>query len=190
MHLDIIEPALKTLIASLSHPTPSRRLYAFMEDEPREMVDTRTQGIVLLSMPAIVTHGVDDRVLLVDLDQPLGEELADAYRGLRELTLTIKVESYDQSPGFAARAYCERIRSGLGWASSRAALRAVDLSLGQTMNTVDLSRDQDGHRVSVAALDAILNVAVHHQDPVRFGYVERVQVRDITSGVEVDVELE
>lgn len=188
MNLDTIEPMLQGLVQSLSHLNPSLRLYAFWKDQPREMVDPDTKGIILLSIPSTTERGVDDRVQNQDLEQPNGEELEDQYKGVRLMTLTIRVESYDQSSGFTARAYSERIRNGLKWSSSRATLRDQNVSLGLIMNPVDLSETRDDHEVSITAVDVILNVAVNHADPQRYGFIERVEITDTRTGVEVVVD--
>lgn len=190
MNLDTIEPMLTGLIGALSHPNPLLRLYAFWEDQPREMVDPDTKGIILLQITSTTERGTDDRIQDQDLEQPNGEELADVYRGVRLMTLTIKVESYDQSSGFTARAYSERIRNALKWSSSRATLRGQNLSLAQIMNPVDLSLTRDDHQVSITAVDVILNVAVNHQDPERYGFIEHVRVTDVRTGVEVSVDVD
>jgi hypothetical protein len=187
VNLDLIEPMLTGLIASLSHTNASLRLFAFWEDQPREMVDPATKGIILLTITSTTEKGTDDKIQTQDLNQPNGQELADHYHGVRAMTLTIKAESYDQSSGFTARAYCERIRNGLKWASSRATLRTQNVSLGQIMNPVPLGEARDDHQISIAAVDVILNVAVEHDDPVRYGYIEHVKITDVGTGIEIDV---
>jgi hypothetical protein len=171
MDLESLQPAFKTLIETISE------LETVWEDEPRPFVDPMSKAICLLTITASAERGTgDDRKTNQDLTKPQGEELADTFTGLREVTLSAKIESYDQSPGFTGRQYAERIRNGMKWRSSQAVLNGLGCSVIRVMDPVDLSETRDDHRVSIVAVDVRLNVMLEHSDPVRYGYVTRVVV--------------
>lgn len=167
MNLSAIQPVLKAQVAAWTG------IPAHWEDEPRPFGGP---GIALLSIPAIVGLGRDEAIQSQDLGQDLGQELQSEYRGVRLVTLTIKVEALDWTAGKTAQAYLEAARTRAFWASSRDALAAVNVAPVRAMSPVDLSEARDGHRVNVASLDLVLAVRTSEVDPARYGYVATVDL--------------
>jgi hypothetical protein len=95
--------------------------------------------------------------------------------GNRVVTITIRVESHDQT--HPAWEYAERLRSKLALPSSRARLYALDLARQSVSELKNLSYDgDDGRPVSAYALELICNAASNVADePVTT--IERVDVR-------------
>jgi hypothetical protein len=172
MDFSTIRPAIKALISSLSG------LNAEWEESQRPFLDPATMAIVLLKARPVASKGTRDSVVEeFDATRPQGEEFQEVTLGSRTLVVSVKVESWDQRDAFVAHGYAERVRNRLSWASSRAALREVNVSLAKCQTIQDLDRTEDNRRISVAVLDLLLNVHVREVDTAnRYGYIQTVEL--------------
>lgn len=170
MNLETIEGTIKEVVGEVSG------LDTVWEDEPRPMTNPETGAICLLNWTTIRGRGVDDRIKLQDLNLPQGEELADQYRGLREGTLTIKVEAHWQLSNDRASHYLEKVRDRIQWRGYRARLRAAGIGLARVGSPVAAPEIRDDRRLSIAAVEVILNLVVTEEDPNRYGYVATVEI--------------
>jgi hypothetical protein len=129
-----IEVGLKALVAQLTG------LETVWENEPRPQVTA--PGIALLSTFALRSIGEDvlSYVRVTDLEgwgagwmvdpwPGVSAPLLESVHGPREVTLRVRVETYDHTPGSTARTFLERLRTRLRFTSSGAALRALNLGL-------------------------------------------------------------
>lgn len=170
MNLETIKPALKELFQALSgFPT-------VWENEPRPY---NPGALTILNYTAIASVGIDEGVTTQDLNQPQGQELADEYRGVRQVTLTVKIEALDQTDAGNAYQALERVREQLPFRGTGEALRAVNCALSRVMSTEDLTEALDDRQESIAALDLILTVRTSTPDPTRYGYIATVAVTGI-----------
>jgi hypothetical protein len=167
-----IRAALKTLIGDLAGLPDGTEF----EDQPRPYVGDVSRAIALLSISSVVTIGRDEVRTDYDVARPLCLEMRDVVHGVREFTLGIKVESYEQTDDATALAYCERIRDRMSFTSSLAALRAVQCAYIRHEPTRDLSTARDDRLTSIAVLDIRLRAHVTEADPARYGYMTSVQI--------------
>jgi len=165
MNLDTIKPALKALVKNLSG------LDTVWEDEPRPY---NPGALALLAFTVITPVGQDEVVRKQDLNQDKGQELADEHRGVRQATLTVKVESQVQTDTGSAYWHLERVRERLPFRSTGDALRAVNCALIRSGPTLDLTQNWDDRQRSVAALEVFLNVRTSLEDPARYGFIATV----------------
>lgn len=169
MDLVAIQPALKALIANLTG------LDAYFDDEPRDaLVNPDNGAIALLTLGTPVSIGWDERAQVLVQDPDPGGDIKDEWRGNRKVTLTIKIESYDQTPGRTALWYLEQVRNRLPFQSTRAALEAVRLALVSSGNSVNLPTARDDRQVSIAAMDLVLANRTITLDPVAYPYLEKL----------------
>ena len=132
------------------------------------------KAICLLSISPASGQGFDDRRQEDDLEQPLNQELQDAIVGIRNVILSIRVESYDQSDDKTALHYLEKVRTRLRWRTTTAALNAVKVAFRGTKDLTDLSAVRDQRMASLANLDIKLGSLSIEKDPTRYGYIETV----------------
>lgn len=168
-----IRAALKTLIGNLAELPGDETQW---EDQGRLYVDSVGRAVALLKTDPITPIGQDERITTYDETQALGEEMQDVLRGVRNFTLKVKVESYEQSDDSTAYTYVERVRDRISRASSLAALRDVGCAFIRTEPTADLSAVRDDRWTSIAVLDIRMRVAVSEADPARYGYIATVEV--------------
>jgi hypothetical protein len=152
------------------------------EDQPRPFVDPGLRAIVLLTTFGMMTKGKDEKIPVVDLNQPAGQELQENVRGVRLFTIQIKVESYEQTDDRNAGVYASRVRDRLSRSSSKAALRSVQTSFVRVGEVRDLSDLRDERRTSVAVLDLRLSLQSQELDPFRFSSIETVEIREAYQG--------
>lgn len=168
MNLGTIQPVLKAQVAAWAG------IPASWEDEPRNFGGP---AVAYLSLPSIVGQGRDEVITTRDPLATPGQDMGDEYRGSRLLTLTVKVESFDQTAGKTAVAYLELVRIRAFQRTARDALAAVSVALVRAMAPVDLSTVVDGRRNSLAALDLILAARVSDVNPTRYPYLASVDFR-------------
>lgn len=168
MHWNEIRPAIKTLIGSISELT------TVWEDEPRpfEWSQGNVAAICLLKITNVVDIGTGEiRTVKV------GDVLKDEHRADKLFTLTIKAQSAIQTDDGSAYQYLELIRAKLKFKGSEAALLAVNCSISQLLQTVDLSFTSDDRWRSTAALDVIMNAKGVIVDPVGYPYIAGVEAQ-------------
>jgi hypothetical protein len=166
-----IRPVLKSLVAELSGLT------AHWEDQKRPFVPSAIRALALLSVSPVTPVGVDDIVIDYDADRTEGQEICDNVLGVRNFTLSVKVESYEQGDALAAVNYLENLRNRLKRRSTGAALRAVGVAIRGTEPSRDLSALRDDRWTSIAVLDIRLRMAVSETDAAHgYSYIETVEI--------------
>lgn len=163
-----IRPALRDIVAALSG------LQTVWADQPQPYVDPAQRAIARLSIKSVVSQGWDENGQDFDPQQPQGFELADLWSGIRKFTLSIRIESFEQSDGKTAQEYCEDVRARLYWRSSVEACHAVNCAVYSDEQTVEVPVQADDRAQSVAVLDLRCRVMIHVIDPDRFSWIENV----------------
>jgi len=172
-----IRPALEDLFCSLSG------LKTYWRDKPRPLADPKQQAICLLHVRLTKGLGNDDIRSSYDAaGDPTGTGITFSAAGLRLVKFDVRVESYRQDDDrFAYNGIC-RVRTGLSFPSSKAALRAVELSVKWAGDAIDFPvsslterLDFDDRVTSVAQLDLELNAVSCIDDPVKTTWIETVE---------------
>lgn len=97
-------------------------------------------------------------------DQRLGGVIYDTS-GNRELTIQVKVESWDVRDGFAAQSYIEKIRTRIYLPTISDAFNAVALAVQNVTPSRNMNYDdEDGNRVSASVIEIVFNGADSAQD--------------------------
>lgn len=172
MNWEIIRPGIVDLLATITG------LQTVYEEDPRPMVDPRKLAIVLFKFrPVRAVGSTDSREEEYDANRPQGSEFQEVVQGARAVTLSIKVESFPQTPRDFALNMAERLRDSFSFTSTRKALLELELALVKCQPVQDLDRNEDGHRLSVAVLDVLLNAHVRRVDEAnRYGWIETVEL--------------
>lgn len=169
-----IKPALKTLLGNLSG------LVTVWKDEPRPMTPNGAdKALCLLSLAPTSGQGFDERGRIYDATQPLNREMQEVLIGVRNVTLSVRVESFDQSHSKTALHYLEHVRARFRWKTTTAALKAINVAFRGTHEIIDLSGMKDQRIASMANLDIKLGMVSVEANPSRGGYIETVDL-DIT----------
>lgn len=168
---ETIRPALLSLFGDLSG------LQTVWVDKHRPYIDSKGQAIVLLRVRTTDEIGVDDRRYTdLSLVAPAAT-LEETTNGHRRVGLDIRVESFRHDDDRFAFNAAGDIRTKLGFRSSRARLRAVNVALVRAGQAIDLSGIvQDDRITSIATLDLTLNVGVSMADEANHVYnIETVE---------------
>jgi uncharacterized membrane protein YcjF (UPF0283 family) len=97
--------------------------------------------------------------------------MQDVHTGVRQFTLTVKIEALTQTDARFAYNALETIREKLKFRKVKAALLGVECSIADIGQTVDLTAALDDRNRSIAALDVRLNAAIKIVDPDRYPYI-------------------
>lgn len=137
----------------------------------------QTKPRARLNIISVSDLGVDQVRWAYDSEAVAGEELVPAVTGLRNLTLSVLVESRSQTASGAARYYLEKLRTSIRKPSVMDALHTAGLAL-QTIESIQvLDEEIDGRLESRASLDFLFGVAVEESDATEAGaYVESADV--------------
>lgn len=121
--------------------------------------------------------GVDELRHVQDVSLPAGADLVPTVSGLRLLTLSITLQTRDQSPDATARWHLEKLRTSLRKPSVKAALLAAGLAFTTAESVVPLDRWVDERIESQAAMDVHFNAVVNERDTAEAGsFVEKVGI--------------
>lgn len=173
MRWDLIKPGLLALIQSISELPANGIVW---KDKSRPFVDTAIRAILLLSVKNSGASGWDDVEIEYDANQPQGQELVDLLTGIRNFTLTIQCDSYEQQDSKTAEWYLEQIRQRLSRRSAGLALNAFDCAYYGDGPVVSLDRVENNRKVSVGFVDLMLRARVSEPDTFRYGYIETVDI--------------
>lgn len=141
--------ALRTLVSSLTGVPANLVVWA---GEPRKFSGPQggvVYGILTLNMVTSKAVGDDDIRGTWDGANIVYEQRAD-----REVTISARYEAQGTEEGFDA---LERLRTRLKWESSLDALRAVNLSLIETIGIQTYNQRKDNRDIATAQLDLRLN---------------------------------
>lgn len=179
-----IEPAAKAWASQYSG------LPAVMEDEARPWTG---KAFVSLEILASQSLGEDEARYELDEDLPANANMVPTFCGNRIFTLSVKVESREQSPVGHAVHHLEKLRSSLARPLVKAAFYAAGFSVAQSLGTVSQKRVVDGRVETVAVMDLRCNAAsvVVDQGPEIVGPVDHVKVTSTltpSAGVDLDDE--
>lgn len=154
MNVQLIQDTIRDVIADcVGLPTQ-------WEELPRDFIDPSVGAVCLLNMPTIVPLGRDEQRLQLEDPYPAKPDppYTNLHSGYRVCTLTIKVESFDQTPGKSAIAWLEGCRTKVGWKDNGDRLNTVGVGLIKSQSPRDITTTYDSRRTSVAVLDLILGV--------------------------------
>lgn len=121
--------------------------------------------------------GEDELRFEVDDDADDGRDLLYTVVGHRLFTLTCKVRSRDNRPGYAAAAYLEKARTSLAFPSTRTIFSDAEIALVNAEALVELPGSFDNREESFAVLDIHLSTVVNESDESEFAtYINTVEV--------------
>lgn len=173
MNLEAIETALLSLTSALTEIATEK------ENGPRSWGGPTA----FVSVYAITPVGRDEYsyARAEDVETPYGgpwggvsKPARETVRGQRELTWRVRIESYDQTPGYGAQTYAERLRTRLAWTSTQATLEAAGLGFQEIAGTNTLDTKIDQRWVSVVVVDVRLNAQSIETDPTLYPTIDRV----------------
>lgn len=138
MDLASIEPALLTWAAAVTGVEASCVLW---ENAPRVRPNT---ALVLLSWVSVTGVGTDETSWAYEANTDPLQEMTATVAGPRACVLQVAVETFDQRPGYTARAIAESARTRARGPTSEAALLAAGLGLANVgdVRTADYRVDQ------------------------------------------------
>lgn len=182
MEWEDIRQGLEDLFCSLSG------LKTYWRDKSRPLADPKQQAVCLLHVRQTQGLGNDDVRSSYDAaGDATGTGITFTVNGLRKVFLDVRVESYRHDDDRFAYNGMGRIRTGLGFPSAKAALRALGLSVKHAGNAIDFpvsslteTLDFDDRVTSVAQLDLELNAVSCVDDPVKTTWIETVTDPDGT----------
>lgn len=171
-----IRPGLVDLFCTISG------LKTYWRDQSRPLADPKQQAVCLLHVRQTQTLGIDDLRHTYDAaGDPTGTGITFSLNGLRRVSLDVRVESYRHDDDRFAYNAMDRIQTGLSFPSSKAALRAIDMSVKFRGNAIDFPTsslteklDFDDRVTSVAQLDLMLNAISCVEDPTKETWIESV----------------
>lgn len=98
------------------------------------------------------------------VENPFTSDYVPTVQGNRQLTLTLKCESRNQSGNNTAIYYLEKLRSSLQKPSTRSTLYAAGLVVTSAEQVIDLAKVLDDRIESVATLDLQMAAAINDRD--------------------------
>lgn len=174
---DLLNPGLETLIAGIAFPDQDPTFKVFWNGRPKEQTHSGTQTDILLSISDISNFGYDE-TRLIEVDS---QEVFAQY-GVRLITITIRVESFNNTDKTWAFQTIEKIRTRLRRPASIAALNVLELSIVEFGNAIPVSLPRDRREWSVAEMDVTFEHSIcdaEDTSPNRITSVEVTsQIRD------------
>lgn len=172
MNVKLIQDTIRDVVADCIG------VHTQWEDQPRDFVDPDVGAVCLLRMPTIVPIGRDEQRLILEDPYPAKPTApyTNLHSGYRVVTLTIKVESFDQTTGKTAVAWLEGCRTKMGWRSSGDRLNVVGVAVVRSSSPQDVTTTYDDRRTSVAVLDLILGVLFSDADPEKIQSIETADI--------------
>lgn len=152
-----IDTALEAWVRTLIGTDPSGTQVPVREaSKPQKMTPHGVECIY--EVTTVRRVGRDWTTYAEDVALADGEDFVPEQHGLRQLVVSIAVESTNASPGWSARHFLDRVRLRLRRPSSLEALRAAELSLVREDAITDDVRATVGERrLSKAVLDLTLS---------------------------------
>lgn len=136
-------------------------------------IDYVSQAKLTFKFTSFAGIGVDELRMTYDADlEPAGDTYTPPAGGFdplvcgqRSLTVSVRVECYDQSPDATALPYAENVRAGLRLPSVLESLQVLGLAIARIGPVRDLSHTgKDDRSVSVAQFDLFLNASSNIHD--------------------------
>jgi len=141
------------------------------ENRPRPHIDVTQRAIALLTLGPTTTYGRDNLDLVYN---PTDTDFDATAKGIRNLPLRVKVQTFRQNDPENAWAYLERVRTRLRWELAFNALNAIDCGLQGTSAVIPLDTLVDEHMASMAALDIFLTAELEETDPTAIPYIAEI----------------
>jgi len=156
---DTVRPELLSLVNNLSG------LQTIWIDKRRPFTDPTGQAWALLRIRTAVGIGIDDR-RYTDLEKGIpAATLEETLNGHRRVSLEIRVESFRHDDDRFAFNAASDIGTRIGFNSSLARLRGVNMSLIRVGQAIDLPNILKDDRItSVALLEVFLNAGITAAD--------------------------
>jgi hypothetical protein len=163
-----LQAGIKTIVANLT-TLPAIQVVWFDEAQPAVIGSVQALGRVqIFALRAIGQR--DDFVFaeaVPDDDGPLYETVT----GIREMTLRVRVETYDQRANLTARFYLETMRKKLQALSTTTSFQALGLGFQSTESLTDISIPVNSRMQSFAALDMKMNGFDSWTDPTTYSRI-------------------
>lgn len=179
MAFDTYKPALLTWVETYGSlpaagAVKARPLEAVWQHEQRPWVG---KARALLRMHTTRSRGVDQVKWDQDVTLPAGADMVPTVFGVRELTLSILVETRDQTAAGDAQVHLERLRTSLRLPTVQAAFRAAGLAFAASVPVVNLDEVVQNRMESRAVLDVFFNAIAELTEPTSSAdsYVEKVE---------------
>lgn len=158
MNFETLEPGLVEWVTTLVETTD---VVVVWENAPRP----RHNGtLVVLSCPAIAQVGRDETRWNHDASAPVLSEMVPTVVGNRIMTLSISLETLDQTSGTNARALAERVRSRVRWPSSHTTLRTLNLGIIDALQVIRADYRVDQRWVCRYVVDVRLSAIACAED--------------------------
>lgn len=119
-------------------------------DRERPFVTPTDEAMCLLHV--IGTSGVGNDEFRLEHNEDTNK-LDVTQAGIRNFSVSVMVESYNQADDKTALEYLEDIRDAIARPAVQAMFREVNLAILDATQTTDLSHDEDDHAVSSASFD-------------------------------------
>lgn len=135
-------------------------------------------GIVGLGTDDRTYERADDIEIPIGGDAPAGGQskpLRETMHGPRELTLRLKVETFDHTGGSNAEEYTERARTRSGWTSMHALYDAAGLAFGSVLAASPLATTYDERVASVAFIDFRFAINGSETDPTLYASIDAAE---------------
>jgi hypothetical protein len=180
-----IKPALVTLLASLSGIPENQVIW---RDQKRPHFNTTIRAQLVLKVTPTNALGVDQ----MRYEYQAGpDKNVPTQSGNRKFVLQVRCETFSHKDTESATFYLEEIRNSLKFASTIAALAAIDVSIAKAESVVDLSENQQVNSkvFSLANLDLHMNGVANKTDTNDPGdYISSTEVEGtIDTLTDVDV---
>ena len=156
---ETIRPALAKLFCDLGG------LQVQHQDKARAFVDPKQQAQVLLLVRREEEIGIDDRRVIDSKVSKPKLNITFTQNGHRRVNLDVRVESFRHDDDRFAFNAAGKIRTGLGFPSSLARLRALNIAIIRKHPIVDVPNIINDQRItSAAVLDLELNIGICTED--------------------------
>lgn len=168
MDFSTIRPALKSWVST------QLGIDTVWRDEAQDYTVLPRAKLNMISSRGV---GIDELRHNIDEGQPLGSDLVPTVSGLREFTLSIFVESDDQTAGNTAMQYLENLRTSLSKPSVIAGFKAAEVAWQRAEPVVPIEQKFDDFVESAASLDVVFNANANEADTDEGGsYVSTAEV--------------
>lgn len=136
-------------------------------DKRRPFKSPKDQAWVLLRVRGARGIGIDDRRYRDTGEAAPAFPLRETANGHRRVSFDVRVESFRHDDDRFSFNAAEKIRTRLGWRSSLSRLLALNLSVIEKGQTLDVSGIvQDDRVTSVALFELVLNVGVCDENEI------------------------
>lgn len=151
-------------------------------DPNAALVDPQSQVRIALTLFGIQAQGIDEHRVAYGPGGYPANALVTTEIGNREVTINMKVETYDL--GIEAQEILDRIRTGIRSAASTAMLNSLNLAFEWAMKTMRMKMTSEQRAVSCAVCDFQFGGIAQQVSDVNLGggWIEHVNTDDVVPG--------